>query len=140
MVQDGEEDMLNRNIVVLHLVGSFFRGSEDLVRFLGDVDLIRFTAGAADLRELFDDGAQGLGERVRLDVHFGKQLGDQAVGLLEQRKGKMRCVDLHVLIFNGKILGVFDGFQRFLCAFLCVHIHIPPIYRASESLISTLHL
>ena len=39
--------MLNRNIVVLHLVGSFFRGSEDLVRFLGDVDLIRFTAGVA---------------------------------------------------------------------------------------------
>ena len=121
VVQDGKEEVLHGNILVLHFFGQLFSGGEDFVHFLGDIDLVRLPAGAGHFGELLHRALQRLQQGAGVNIHFGKKLRNQPVGLRNEDTGQMGCVNLQVAVLNGQILCGFDGFQGFLRTFLHIH-------------------
>ena len=121
-VQNRKHDMLDGNILVLHPVGFFFRRSQDCIHVCGNIDFPRLTARAGhawDAGNLFRHCAL---DGVAVYMHLFQQLRDQPVALLQQSRHEVFFLDLHIVVFNGEVLGFLDGFQGFLGEFLCIHV------------------
>ena len=114
LVTDAHPQMLHGCVLILHLLGSVFRLQHGLVQFLGNIDLVRFTAGTGDP----GNPAQRVSERsvqaVRGIAALGQQLTDQSVRVFQKRFCQMLFVHLHVLIFCRNLPGAGDGLHRFL--------------------------
>ena len=114
MVEEGEEEVFHRHILVLHMFCQLFRLVQHLVAVPGDIDLVGFPAGAGDLRELLDLRLCRLQKGGGVDLHLPQQLRDQAVFVGQQRIGQVEVFNLHIVILDRQVLGVLDRFQRLL--------------------------
>ena len=121
-LHQGEEQMLHRDIFILHGGGHGFRPVEGLVHVGGDIDLARLPAAAhrhpRQLLYLFTDGRFQTRDG---EAHAAQELRDQAVLLLQQCVEEMDLFDLLVAVLLGDGLGVLHRFQGFLCELIHVH-------------------
>ena len=117
-----QEQMLHRDVFVLHLLCDLFRLIEGGVHRAGNVIFIGFPAGAGHARQLLQLRVDSGFKALERDAHLFEQLRHKAVFLLQQCGKQVDLLDLLVGVVNGQLLRVLDGLQRFLCIVLCIHI------------------
>ena len=121
LIQQAEEDMLDADVVILHRLGLAGGGAQHLIGGLGDINLVRVTAGAGHTgqrRELFGRGG---GKTAGVHVQLLQKLGDEA--LLLRCKGVEQMLRLQgvVLVLHGQLLRGLKGFQRLLGILIGIH-------------------
>jgi hypothetical protein len=121
----GQEQVLDRDVLVAHLAGLLLGGREHGGEFLRQVDLVGRIAGAGHLRRLAQIGFERALEGVGRHVHAAEQARDQPVLGLDQRDEQVRDVDLLVAERDGLGLGELEGFLRLLGELLGVHAGAP---------------
>ncbi len=119
--QQREEQMLDRDIFILHLLCGLLGLCDDLLRRIGDIDRAGLSAGAGHMGECSDLLFGGLCKGVCVDADALHELRDQAVRLLEQCGEDMHRLDRVVLIAGAERLCILHGFNGFLCHFIRVH-------------------
>ena len=110
IVQNGQEQMLNGNILVSHLLCHILSADERLVQILSDI-----RTAAAYLYFSIQCLIQTVLKILLLDLHLLNQLCNQAVFLMKQGVEQMLFLDLLMskLISNlFQIIHCFDGFLR----------------------------
>ena len=116
-----EEQVLDGDVFVLHLLCDVLGLVESGIHRAGDVVLVGLAAGAGHARELVQLRVDGGFETFGREAHLFQQLRHKAVFLPQQGGEQVDLLDLLVLVFNGQLLGGLDGLQRFLGIVLCVH-------------------
>ena len=120
-VDQGKQQMLDGDEVVLHALGKLFRLRQCLIDLARDIEAVGLPAGAGHARELVDLRRDGGIQALDGNAHLFQKLRHKAAVLLQQRREQMHLLDLLVLILNGQLLGRLNGLQRFLRIILCVH-------------------
>ena len=122
-VQQGQEEVLHGDELVLHLPGGGLGPVEGLFGVGGDVDLPRLVAGGGHPGLTLHDILHPGGEGGQGDAHGGEKLGDEP-GVVGQQGGQqVDLLDLGVAVLRGQGLGQPDGLGGFLGQFLSVHSH-----------------
>ena len=120
-VQQAQQDVLHRDILILHGRRGGLGGFQGTVHVLSHIDLVRLPASTGDpgqLLHLVLDGGLEAGEG---QAHIGEQLGDQPLAVLDQRHEQMGLLDLLVPVLQGDVLGALNGGQRFLGKLIHIH-------------------
>ena len=121
MGDEGKEDVLYRDILILHVVGGFLRLIQHLINLVGNIDFPGFPSGTGHMRQRLHGAAGVRLQSFRRYAHFQQQLGDQPLILRQQGIEEVFLFQLHILMLDGDILSRLDGFQGFLGEFLGVH-------------------
>ena len=128
----GEQQVLDRNVVVAEGPGLVLGPEQELLQVGRDVDLAEFGGAARHLRlaleVALDSGAQG----GRVDVEALEEPGRQAVVLVEQREQQMFASDLLVAETPRPVLGAGQGFLGLDRQLVRVHI-VPILLLVSEA-------
>ena len=109
--------MLNRDILIPHLLRFIFRIDQRLVQVLADVRLPR----PRDLRALVQGRLQRIFKVFLLDPHLLDQSGDQGILLMHQRVQKMLLFDLLVSVIRSSLLEHIHSLDGLLRKFLYIH-------------------
>ena len=121
----GQEQVLDRDVVVLEAAGLVFGLGQEAVEAAGDVDLVGRARGARDLGEALQFLLEGLedghGRHVRL-VEDGRS---EAVVLQEKGGEQVLDVDLLVAVAQGGGLGGLEGLLGFFGEAGEVHTLVP---------------
>ena len=117
----GQKQMLDGDIFVLHLLCDVFRAVQRRINGTRNIILIRLAARAGHARQLRQLRVHRSLKAFKRHAHLFQQLRHKAVFLLQKRGQQMDLLDLLVLVFNGQLLGGLNGLQRFLRIVLCVH-------------------
>ena len=120
-LDQGQQQMLDRDEVVLHLVRNFLRTAERLVDGSCHIIFIGFAAGTRHTRELAQLLQYSGVQTLHRHAHLPQKLRGKAVFLPEKAREQMDLLDLLVLIFNGQLLRSLNRFQRLLRILLCIH-------------------
>ena len=128
-VQQPQEDMLHRDILVLHGLGGGLGGFQGLVHVLGDIDLPRLPAAAGHLGQLLHLGGYRGGKAGHRHAHGGQKLGNKALLVAQKGQEQVLLLDLLIAVFHGDILGPLNGGQGFLGKLVHVHMQKPPLLR-----------
>jgi len=120
-LDEGQQKMLHRDVLVLHLPGGLLGGVQGPVYALGDIDFPHLPPRAGDLGELLHLGLHGGSEAGHGEAHAGQKLGHQAVFGGEQGQQEVALLNLLVAVFGGEGLGGLDGLQGLLGVVLSVH-------------------
>ena len=121
LVGQGEQEVLDRHVLVLEPAGLALRGVQQPGQALGDEHLARRGAGARDLGAAGEFGLDVAPHRVRIRPDGGDQAGYEALGLVEQGEQQVLPVDLGVPQTQRLGLGVVECFLRLLGQ--PVHVH-----------------
>ncbi len=121
LIGQGEEEVLDRHVLVLESAGLALRGVQQPGQALGDEHLTRRGAGARDLGSAGQFGLDVAPHRVRIRPDGGDQTGYEALGLVEQGEQQVFPVDLGVPQTQRLGLGVVECFLRLLGQ--PVHVH-----------------
>ena len=124
-LDDAQQDVFDRNIFVLHVLGLLLRLGQRGVHGLGDIDLVHLPAGAGNPGNTLDLPVAGGGHALHVDLGLLQDLSSRAVLLVQEGVKQVLLVDLHVLVADGTALRLPDGFNGFLGEFLDVHIATP---------------
>ncbi len=92
--EEGEDQVLDRDVLVLEPLRLVLGVGQDLLQPLGDVDLARLGTGTADRRASLELLLEAGGQRGGVHVHAREQAGDQPLGLLEQGEQQVLGGDL----------------------------------------------
>ena len=91
VLDGGEEDVLDGDVVVLEALGLVLGGGEELLRSAGDVDLVGGAGGAGDFGQAVEFLVEARGDEVRGDAGLGEDGGGESIFLIEQgRRGGAR--------------------------------------------------
>ena len=120
-LDQGQQQMLDRDEVVLHLVRNFLRTAERFVDCARYIIFIGLPSGARHTRELAQLLQNGCVQTLDRHAHLPQKLRGKAVFLPEEAREQMHLLDLLVLIFNGQLLRSLNRFQRLLRILLCIH-------------------
>ena len=96
LVDEREQQMLHRHVLVLEAAGLAFGGVEQPGQPLGDHDLAGLGAGAGDGGPAAQVGVHPLANLVDVGVHGQQQPWHDAVRLVEQGEQQVFAVDLRV--------------------------------------------
>ena len=110
--------MLNRDILILHMLRLLFGGVEGAVQLRGDVYPVHLPAAAHSGQAvylLFKGGGKGL----PVLAHAGDKLGDKL--LLKQSRHKMLLIHLRAALLYGDALGLLHSGDGFLSKLVYVH-------------------
>jgi len=121
LVHHGQEQVLDRDVLVLQALGLVLGLDQQFVQPLGDVHLAGLgprTGNARALIELFFH--LGL-ERLQRHVHLREQARDQTVFLFQERCQEVFDIDLHMAEAHGLGLGLGKGLLRFLGQTVGIH-------------------
>ena len=121
MGQQTKQDMLHRDILVLHGPGFPFSGLEGLVHVLRYIHLARLPTGAGHLGQLVDLRVHRRLKAGDGHAHGGEQLGDEALPVPHQGQQQVRLLDLLVAVLHSDVLRPLNGGQGFLCKLIHVH-------------------
>ena len=125
LVAQAHPDVLDREVLVLHLLGAGFGLKERLLQVGGDIDLVGFAAGTGHP----GDAAQGLGDgstqAVGRQAALVQQLGNQGRAVLGEGEHHMLLIHLLVAVFHGDLLGPLDGGDGLLGELIHIHRHSP---------------
>ena len=120
--------MFDRDILILHPVGGFFRLHKCAVYLLRDINFVPLPSWPAHPRNPLDLGLDCVLHGRSIYSHFFQHLPDKAVLLRSQRGEQVRLLNLHILVFDCKILRGLQSLERFLGKFLSVHKRPSHIY------------
>ena len=120
-VQQPQENVLHRDILVLHGLGGGLGGLQGFVHVLGNIDLSRLPAAAGHLGQLLHLGGHRGGEAGHRHAHGGQKLGNKALLVAQEGQEQVLLLDLLVAVLHGDILGPLNGGQRFLGELVHVH-------------------
>ena len=109
LVGDGDEQVLDADVLVLQALGLGVRGLEHLDDARGGVDLHDVVGELRRLRERVGDARR---EGADVDVHGGEDAAGESVVMLEQREEDVLDVPLGVALRAHHLLG---GCEHFLC-------------------------
>ena len=118
-VDDAEHEVLDGNVLVLHLCGDGLRLVHGGFQFLGAVDAVGRHAG--DLRKGLYEVLYGVFQRGRTDTAAFDAAGNEAVLLLQEGQQDVLRQELLVAVGRRELLRALDGGNAFLCIFLEVH-------------------
>ena len=122
VLQNAKQDVLDRDVVILHLACLLFGFGQRLVERCGDIDAAGVIATAARLRELRNQAIQ-LGDHVLgRSAHAAHDFSDQSVRLCQQGIQQMLLLHGGVTVLCRGVLGATQGFYGFLCQFFGIHI------------------
>ena len=119
--RDAEENMLNGEVLVLHLLGAVFRLQQGFLEVRGNINLVCLAAGAGHARNPRKRIIQRRTESIYADAAPGQQLRDERLRIFRQGEQHMLLIHLHVLIFHRDLLGALESFHRFLGELVRVH-------------------
>ena len=119
--RDTEENMLNGEVLVLHLLGAVFRLQQGFLEVRGNINLVCLAAGAGHARNPGQRIIQRRTESIHADAAPGQQLRDERLRIFRQGEQHMLLIHLHVLIFHRDLLGALESFHRFLGELVRVH-------------------
>ena len=119
--RDAEENMLNGEVLVFHLLGAVFRLQQGLLEVRGNINLVCLAAGARHTRNPGQRIIQRRTESIHADAAPGQQLRDERLRIFRQGEQHMLLTHLHVLIFHRDLLGALESFHRFLGELVRVH-------------------
>ena len=119
--RDTEENMLNGEVLVLHLLGAVFRLQQGFLEVRGNINLVCLAAGAGDARNPGQRIIQRGTESIHADAAPGQQLRDERLRIFRQGEQHMLLIHLHMLIFHRDLLGALESFHRFLGELVRVH-------------------
>ena len=119
--RDTEENMLNGEVLVLHLLGAVFRLQQGFLEVRGNINLVCLAAGARHTRNPGQRIIQRRTESIHADAAPGQQLRDERLRIFRQGEQHMLLIHLHVLIFHRDLLGALESFHRFLGELVRVH-------------------
>ena len=131
-VQQGQQQVLHRHILVLHGRGDALGGVEALVHVLGHIDLALLPAGAGHTGQLLHLRLGGGGEGGDGEAHVPQQLGNQPALVQQQGQQQVGLLNLLVAVLGGDGLGVLHRLQGFLGIFLRVHIASRSFYKENQ--------
>ena len=118
VAQQGQEEVLDADVVVSQLLRLIFRAQQRLVERSADVDL---AVAALHLRQLRERSLDARREGSGVDAHLLDELEDQAV-LDRQKAVEQVCLlDGLVAVVICEFLTAVHGLCGFLCEFLDVH-------------------
>ncbi len=118
LVQQGEEDVLDADVVILHGLGLAGGSAQHFVRCLRDIDLVRVTARAGHpghCGKLFRHGSR---EAACVHIQLLQKLRDQALLLRSQGVQQMLRLQCVMLILHSQLLGCLQSFQCLLGIFM----------------------
>ena len=118
---DAQPHMLHGEVLVLHLLGAAFRLQQCLFHLGRNVDLVCLPARTADTGNTAQAVGHSLAQAVRIHAHTREQLGNQAIGVLQERGHQVLLLHLHMLIFYGQGLGALQRFHGLLGKLVHVH-------------------
>ena len=119
MLDQGQEQMLYRDIIVSQRLGFLFRAQQDLIQGVADIDL---GVGTLYLGQAVDLMLGVFCKAGRIDSHLFDQSADQGILQCQQRVQQVLLLDLLIAVFIGQLLTVVDGLYGLLCKFLNVHL------------------
>ena len=119
LVEDAEHEVLDGDVLVLHLLGDGLRLVHGGLQFLGAVDAVRRHAG--DLRKGLYEVQDGVFQCGCTDTAAFDAAGNKAVLLLQEGKQDVLRQELLVAVSRGQLLRALDRGDAFLCIFLEVH-------------------
>ena len=124
LFQQAEEQVLDGDVLVVHLRGALLRGGERRVQLAREVDVLRRRAAHARQARhgLFTRGR----ERGHVRAHAGQQAADEPVRLRQQRVQQVLLPHLRVAVFHGHGVRGLHRLEALLRQFLCVHGPLPP--------------
>ena len=85
LVEKREQDVLDRNVIVLELARLLLGASEDPAQPLGDIDLAGVGAAAAHTRDFVQLSLELAGNRRAIDAREFQNRGGQALLVFKQR-------------------------------------------------------
>src|SRR5262249_55094487 len=114
--------MLDRDVVVLELLGRLRRAHEHLLEALRDVDLPGLAARPRHARPALELARQTLLERLQRHAHLLEEPRREAVLLAKQRRKRVPGVDLGGAVLRRDRLSLGHGFPALLRELLEVHV------------------
>jgi len=120
-VQQGQQQMLHGDKIIVHFPGNLFRPGQGTVYGTGYIIAVSLPSGAGDLRQLPQFLLHRGTQAFQGDAHVLQKLGCETALLLQQGGKQMDLLDLLMAEAYGQLLCGPDGLQGFLCEFLCVH-------------------
>ena len=121
-VQKAQQDMLHRDILVLHGLGCGLSGLEGPVHILGHIDLVRLPAPARHLGQFLHLCLDRGGKAGHRHTHSGQQLWNKALLVGEKGQQQVLLLDLLIAVLHGQLLRPLDGCQGPLGKL--IHIHV----------------
>ena len=116
-----QEHVLDRDILVLHLLRLLLDQLQRLRELGRQEDLVGLVSSARDLGLLAQLGLQAARDVVDRDVHALEQPADQTVSRLDQPQQQVASVELLMAELDGLLLGGLQGFLRLLGELVHVH-------------------
>ena len=123
--QQGQQQVLDRDVLVLEPVRLLLGRIQQAAQPLGDVHLPGARAGAGDPGPPAEFGLHRGVQPVRVRAGLAEQPGGDALGLVEQREEQVLGVHLGVTEAEGLGLGVVQCFGRLLGQVIGVHDDLP---------------
>ena len=96
LVDEGQKNVLGRNIFIFQPLRLFLSLDEELAQALGEIDFAGLHAGAADSGLSFQFLLETVAHLLHRHFHALEQLGKQSIGLFEQSQQQMLAVNLHM--------------------------------------------
>ncbi len=110
----GQQQVLDAHVLVLHLPGEGLRRVQHLVRPRGDVELAGGGARTRHARQLVERLSEALQQRGRAGPRLLHHPGSHSAVLREERHRQMLGVDLRVALPLGQALGLSERLLPFL--------------------------
>jgi hypothetical protein len=121
VVNDGEKEMLDRNVFVFQAFGLLFGAVKKLRKAVGYIDLIGASGAAGDFGKFLDFLFEAFVEGFEADVGAKKDRRGQAAFLFEHGEEEVFDVNLLIPMLNGAGLSEPDGVLRFFGKPIHVH-------------------
>ena len=116
-----QQQMLDGNIIVVHLVRHALRAGQARVHGARNVIFIRLAPRAGHARELIELLLHGSVQALHRHAHLAQELRHKPAVLPQKRGEQMHLLDLLVLVFDRQRLRGLHRAKRFLRIFLSVH-------------------
>ncbi len=117
---EGQKQMLHRDVLILHPGGQAFGLPEHLVHPLGNIEFVRLPA-AGDPGQLLQLPPGGGLQALHGDAQLPQNLRGQAVVLLQQGQQQVDLLHLLVAVFSGDGLSALHSLQRFSRILIKIH-------------------
>lgn len=117
--RDGEENVLNAGIFVLHFAAEFLGRIHDRAKIGAQVNLL---AGIAlNRREFLEKSVDSAAQRARVSTELGKDRACDTLRLLQELVEEMQAAQFGVTAIVGKVLRFLKRFLQFERELIRIH-------------------
>ena len=125
-VQHRQDEVLDRDVLILHLAGRILGLDQQFAQPLREVDLAGLGPRSAYLRPAFEFSFHGRRKRANRHIHLVEEAGQQALFLRQERRQQVLDVHHLVPVPHGQRLGLVQGLLGFLGQSVEVHRGVSP--------------